>query len=527
MFTCDLSCNFPRLAKMRKENVASANVGEFSGRFTRARAAALRSSRELPPLKPPTQPDQKRVLRAYPKRTALDEDNTNAAENAGHHSKKRAVLQDVTNVCCNNSDRKRKCFIATEIQSKGSKQARKAHANASKVAPDVAPQVQPTESKLHKDGIQETEIVEPKFEKVTRSVNVRGDHTLANQNSTVPLQPQSPPRNVENVSFSGTSTASCDPDCKDIDSDKKDPQLCSLYAPEIYNNLRVAELVRRPNPNFMETIQQDITQSMRAILVDWLVEVSEEYKLVPDTLYLTVYLIDCKYEEICAPHVEEFCFITDNTYVREEVLNMESQVLKCFGFQLFAPTAKTFLRRFLRAAQASYTTPSLELEFLANYLAELTLIDYSFLNFAPSMVAASAVFLARWTLDQSCHPWNPTLEHYTAYDASDLKTTVLALQDLQLNTNCCPLTAIRVKYRQQKVIVSLNLPYTNFNTISSRVSYIISNDPVFISVQIGGRLYLSETARNTILKKKGKRLLPDDFNELLVDALGFPCGISL
>lgn len=26
-----------------------------------------------------------------------------------------------------------------------------------------------------------------------------------------------------------------------------------------------------------------------------------------------------KYEEICAPRVEEFCFITDNTYAKEEV----------------------------------------------------------------------------------------------------------------------------------------------------------------------------------------------------------------
>ncbi|KAL4290766.1 hypothetical protein GQ457_14G005910 [Hibiscus cannabinus] len=476
-----LSCNFPRLAKMRKENVVSANVGEFNGRLTRARAASLCASRELP-----TQPDQKRVLRANLKRTSLDENNTDATEKAGHQSKKRAMLQDVTNVCCNSSNRK--CFNATKIQSKGSKQARKAPANASKVAPDVAPQVQPTDSKLHKEDIQETDIIDPKLE-ATHSANVGGNHTLlldsikdegahcdrlANQNSTIPLQPQSPLTNVEKVNFSRTSTTSSDPDFKDIDSDKKDPQLCSLYAPEIYNNLRVAELVRRPYPNFMETKQQDITQSMRAILVDWLVEVSEEYKLVPDTLYLTVYIIDwflsqnyierkrlqllgitcmliaSKYEEICAPRVEEFCFITDNTYIREEVLEMESQVLKYFGFQLFAPTAKTFLRRFLRAAQASYTTPSLELEYLANYLAELTLIDYGFLNFAPSMVAASAVFLARWTLDQTCHPWNPTLEHYTAYNASDLKTPVLALQDLQLNTNGCPLTAIRVKYRQQK-----------------------------------------------------------------------------
>ncbi|XWS16396.1 hypothetical protein CRYUN_Cryun34aG0083600 [Craigia yunnanensis] len=470
---------------MRKENIVSANVGELNGRITRSRAAALRASGQLPPLNAPKQPDQKRVLRANTKRTALDENNTNAPDNAGLQRKKRAVLQDVTNVCCNNSYRK--CFNATKIQAKSSKQARKGPANVSTVAPDVAAQVQPTQANLQKEGIQENEKIEPKLEEVTCSVNVKGDatlplnsindgihyHWLANQSSTMPSQPQSPPRNAEKVSFFGTSITSSDPDFVDIDSDKKDPQLCSLYAPEIYNNLRVAELVRRPYPNFMETIQRDITQSMRGILVDWLVEVSEEYKLVPDTLYLAVYLIDwflsqnyierrrlqllgitcmliaSKYEEMCTPRVEEFCFITDNTYTREEVLKMESQVLKYFGFQIFAPTAKTFLRYFSPIQICS--SPIIELEYLANYLAELTLIDYGFLNFAPSIIAASAVFLARWTLNQSCHPWNPTLEHYTAYNVSDLKTTVLALQDLQLNTNGCPLNAIRMKYRQQRL----------------------------------------------------------------------------
>lgn len=117
---------------------------------------------------------------------------------------------------------------------------------------------------------------------------------------------------------------------------------------------------------------------------------------------------------------------------------------------------------------------------MANYLAELTLIDYSFLKFLPSLIAASAVFLARWTLDQSKHPWvcslsaflphfpllswmnkttkittrllqNPTLEHYTRYKASELKTTVSALQDLQLNANQCSLKAISEKYKQPKV----------------------------------------------------------------------------
>lgn len=38
--------------------------------------------------------------------------------------------------------------------------------------------------------------------------------------------------------------------------------------------------------------QPDITYSMRSILVDWLVEVTEEYKLQTETLYLAVSYID-------------------------------------------------------------------------------------------------------------------------------------------------------------------------------------------------------------------------------------------
>ncbi|GMP94714.1 hypothetical protein CsSME_00044059 [Camellia sinensis var. sinensis] len=133
-----------------------------------------------------------------------------------------------------------------------------------------------------------------------------------------------------------------------------------------------------------------------------------------------------------------------------QVLKMESQVLNLLGFQLSVPTTKKFLRRFIQASQVSYKVPCVEMEFLANYLAELTLVEYRFLRFFPSLIAASAVFLARWILSQSDHPWNPTLERYTGYVTSDLKGTVLALQELQLNTEGCSLNAIREKYRQQK-----------------------------------------------------------------------------
>lgn len=69
---------------------------------------------------------------------------------------------------------------------------------------------------------------------------------------------------------------------------------------------------------------------------------------------------------------------------------------------------------------------------------------------------------------------NPTLEHYTSYNASELKTTVLALEDLQLNTKGCSLNAIREKYKQQKVICLVGL-YAKGLFLSNFIRIFLSN----------------------------------------------------
>ncbi|KAF3779419.1 hypothetical protein EJ110_NYTH41150 [Nymphaea thermarum] len=86
------------------------------------------------------------------------------------------------------------------------------------------------------------------------------------------------------------------------------------------------------------------------------------------------------------------------------------------------------------------------LEFLANYLAELTLLDYGFLKFFPSRIAASA---------------NPTLKHYTNYKALELKTVVLEIHRIQMDakedaTTNLSQKAIREKYSQQKVCLGIS-----------------------------------------------------------------------
>ncbi|KAF7816824.1 cyclin-A1-1-like [Senna tora] len=259
-----------------------------------------------------------------------------------------------------------------------------------------------------------------------------------------------------------------------IDNNYTDPQLCATFACDIYKHLRASEAKKRPSTDFMERIQKDVNSNMRAILIDWLVEVAEEYRLVPDTLYLTVNYIDrylsgnvmnrqklqllgvacmmiaAKYEEICAPQVEEYCYITDNTYFKEEVLQMESAVLNYLKFEMTAPTTKCFLRRFVRAAQGVNEVPSFQLECLTNYIAELSLLEYSMLCYAPSLIAASAIFLAKFIISPSIKPWNSTLQHYTLYEACDLCDCVKDLHRLCLDGLNSSLPAIREKYSQHK-----------------------------------------------------------------------------
>ena len=49
--------------------------------------------------------------------------------------------------------------------------------------------------------------------------------------------------------------------------------------------------------------------------------------------------------------VEEFCFITENTYTKPDIIQMESDILDKLKFECTTPTVKIFLRRFCRAAE--------------------------------------------------------------------------------------------------------------------------------------------------------------------------------
>ncbi|XP_014500307.1 cyclin-A2-2 [Vigna radiata var. radiata] len=452
---------------MDKVDKACAKDEERPIRITRAKTRALRGI-PPPPSRPSSGNEQKNMSRANSKRAAASGDQTYVVVPALIQNKRRAVLTDVTNI-------HDKCTDASKFTAKGVYTKK-----STKLASGITSEFSSTQENVRAKLVEDLSTIRMVESDDSISERVIPGTKPSMQDSVKSDEVQSSTKNDVDVisEKSGTSNSL---DIVDIDSELRDPQIWSSYASDMYNNIRVTELERKPSTNYMEKLQTDINPSMRGILVDWLVEVSEEYRLVPDALYLTVNLIDrylstefiqkqrlqllgvtsmliaSKYEEMCPPRVEEFCFITDNTYTKEEVLKMEREVLNVIHFQLSVPTIKTFLRRFIQAAQSSYKAPCVELEFLANYLAELALVEYSFFQFLPSLVAASAVFLARWTLNDSEHPWNPTLEHYTNYKASELKTVVQELQKLQFNSKGCPLNAVRDKYKLQKFNCVANL----------------------------------------------------------------------
>ena len=163
--------------------------------------------------------------------------------------------------------------------------------------------------------------------------------------------------NINNISIKSNN---------DILLPKYDLQFAEEYQEEIIPYLISLENEKRINPNYMSK-QNDINEKMRMILIDWLIEVHLKFKLLPETLFLTINFIDrylqnnqtprdklqliavsslliaCKYEEIYPPEISSFVYITDNAYTKEEILNYEIKILGDLEYDITYPTSLRFL----------------------------------------------------------------------------------------------------------------------------------------------------------------------------------------
>lgn len=269
---------------------------------------------------------------------------------------------------------------------------------------------------------------------------------------------------------------------EDIDKDdEKNPQLVVDYVNDIYAYLRQLEEIQVVQEDYMQQTTT-ILPKMRGVLIDWLVGVHLQFHLLQETLYTTVAILDrflqvevgnitrnklqlvgvtamliaSKYEEIYAPEIKDFVYITDKAYTDKEIMKMEVRILTTLQFNLGRPLPLHFLRRASKAGGVEAATHT-----LAKYVMELSLGSYSLCATPPSTLAAAALALSARLLQPGTsleEIWSNTLVHYTNYTLKEIHPTLLKLIELLVSAPTAKLNSVFQKYCNKKFMKIARIP---------------------------------------------------------------------
>ncbi len=245
-----------------------------------------------------------------------------------------------------------------------------------------------------------------------------------------------------------------------------------FYADEVYATLRKREVRLCSNPRYLAEVQTELTPQMMLTLFDWMVEVMDEFRLKPQTLYLSfnychrflsygavprsrlqllgigALFVACKFEEVVSPSADDFVNIADGTYARVELLNMERMLLSALDFEMAAPTSIEFFSIFAHAGGLTQNTC-----FLASYMMDRFQLEQQSLLFRPSVQAAASLALA--LLARQRDPWPEQLADATGLRFEDVRQCMQAMRVTHVRDGLenARRTAVRERY---------NVPHYNY-----------------------------------------------------------------
>ncbi|XP_055084816.1 G2/mitotic-specific cyclin-B3 [Periophthalmus magnuspinnatus] len=269
----------------------------------------------------------------------------------------------------------------------------------------------------------------------------------------------------------------------DIDAEnREDCVMCPEYAKDIFDYLKQRE-EKFVLQDYMPQ-QSSLNAEMRAILVDWLVEVQENFELYHETLYLavkmtdhylsktsvhremlqlvgsTAMLIASKFEERSPPCVDDFLYICDDAFKREELITMEGSILQTLGFDINIPISYRFLRRYAKCVNTGMDTLT-----LARYFCEMSLLEMDLVLERGSLLASACLLLALLTKDLG--GWTPCLQFHSGYDLCDLSPVVRKLYFCLSAPLDERLKAIRNKYSHKVFFEVAKLPLVDLDVLEN------------------------------------------------------------
>jgi len=195
--------------------------------------------------------------------------------------------------------------------------------------------------------------------------------------------------------------------------------------------------------------QRHISGDMRALLVNWLVNVQEQFELNHETLYLAVKIMDLylaktkgdvrrgdlqliggtavflasKFDERVAPLIDDILYMCEDNYKAEQIIKMELLLFKTVGFDLGIPISYRFLRRFSRVIKLEM--PALT---LARYILETSLMFYQFVGIKDDLMASASLLLALRM--KNIGDWDARLVKYTGYTVDEVEPLMKSLNHM-------------------------------------------------------------------------------------------------
>ncbi|XP_069036846.1 cyclin-F isoform X2 [Lepisosteus oculatus] len=218
-----------------------------------------------------------------------------------------------------------------------------------------------------------------------------------------------------------------------------EPRACSEVVAQVF--LSSTPLHRKG----VVMLQKGLNDTMRYILVDWLVEVATMKDFSSLSLHVTVSCVDrylmlysvpkarlqllgiaCMV--ICTRYVSkeiltirEAVWLTDNTYKYEDLVRMMGEVISALEGKIRCPTVVDYGEVLLALAPLERRTAH-----LFSYVCELSLLYTSLSLYPPARLAAAALLLAR-IMHRYALPWTSHLSECTGFSLQDLVPCVLNL----------------------------------------------------------------------------------------------------
>lgn len=249
--------------------------------------------------------------------------------------------------------------------------------------------------------------------------------------------------------------------------DRGNTQAVTEYIKPIFEHFKQHEKKYLPSKDCMKKLEE-VRETHRQVLFDWIVDIHVKYTMLPETLYLTINLIDrflekqdiskkkfqllgisalmiaAKYEEIYPPKLSQYVKVCANAYTEDQVKDMEQLILTTLSWSLTVATPETFLSRFQKTAKADS-----QMKIFSNFLTEISLLHVESYKFLPSQIACASIYLSNQFLGYEC--WDYVMEYYTQYKAEEINDCVEYLKEKTLEYfQETSLSALKRKYESKK-----------------------------------------------------------------------------